>query len=124
MSLELVDKSLVFLRRVIENLLVQVGTFIFLADFVILYLGEEGSDSIILGRPFLVTARAIIDVEQGELTLRAHDESITLNVFPKAQHNDEKERCMEVDKGDLQWKEETNKTLINSLPEQETSSKA
>ncbi|XP_057719610.1 uncharacterized protein LOC130934036 [Arachis stenosperma] len=64
MSLELVGKSLVFPREVIENLLVQVGTFIFPADFVILDLGEEGSDSIVLGRPFLATARAIIDVEQ------------------------------------------------------------
>ncbi|XP_016199757.1 uncharacterized protein LOC107640772 [Arachis ipaensis] len=123
MSLELMDKSLVSPRGVIENLLVQVGAFIFPADFVILDLGEEGSDSIILGRPFLATARAIIDVEQGELTLRVHDESITLNVFPEAQHNDEKEKCMEVGKEDLQWKEETNKTLINPLPEQETKSK-
>ncbi|XP_057760642.1 uncharacterized protein LOC130981020 [Arachis stenosperma] len=81
MSLELVDKSLVIPRGVIENLLVQVGTFIFPVDFVILDLGEEGSDSIILGRPVLATARAIIDVEQGELTLRVHDKSINLNVF-------------------------------------------
>ncbi|XP_057760461.1 uncharacterized protein LOC130980837 [Arachis stenosperma] len=116
MSLELVDKLLVFSRGVIEILLVQVGTFIFPVDFVILDLGEEGSDSIILGKPFLATARAIIHVEQGEMTLRIHDESITLNVFPEAQHNDEKEKCMEVDKEGLQWKEETNKTLINSLP--------
>ncbi|KAL4343943.1 hypothetical protein AHAS_Ahas11G0128900 [Arachis hypogaea] len=57
MSLELVDKSLVSPRGVIENLLVQVVTFIFPVDFVILDLGEEGSDSIILGRPFLATAK-------------------------------------------------------------------
>ncbi|XP_015963511.1 uncharacterized protein LOC107487393 [Arachis duranensis] len=123
MSLELVDKSLIIPRRVIENLLVQVGTFIFPANFVILDLGEEGSDSIILGRPSLATTRAIIDVEQGELTLRVHDKSITLNVFPETHHNDEKEKCMEVDKEDLQRKEEINKTLSNSFLEQETSSK-
>ncbi|XP_025616894.1 uncharacterized protein [Arachis hypogaea] len=81
MSLELVDKSLVCPKGVIENLLVKVDKFIFLADFVILDLDEEGGDSIILGRPFLATARAFIDVEQGELTLRLHDERITLNVF-------------------------------------------
>ncbi|XP_016178390.1 uncharacterized protein LOC107620781 [Arachis ipaensis] len=63
MSLELVDRSLVIPKGVIENLLVRVGKFIFPADFVILDLGEEGNDSIILGRPFLATARAIIDVE-------------------------------------------------------------
>ncbi|XP_016195564.1 uncharacterized protein LOC107636578 [Arachis ipaensis] len=116
-SLELVDKSLVFPKGVIKNLLVKVDKFIFPADFVILDLGEEGSESIILGRPFLATARAIIDVEQRELTLKVHDESITLDVFPEAQHNEEKETCMEADKEDLQWKEETNKTLISSLPE-------
>lgn len=65
MSLELVDRSLVIPKGVIENLLVRVGKFIFPADFVILDLGEEGNDSMILGRPFLATARAIIDVEQG-----------------------------------------------------------
>ncbi|XP_057758970.1 uncharacterized protein LOC130979524 [Arachis stenosperma] len=84
MSLELMDKSLVFSKGVIENLLVKVDKFIFPADFIILDLGEEESDSIILEKSFLATARAIIDVEQGELTLRVHDESITLNVFPEA----------------------------------------
>ncbi|XP_016177991.1 uncharacterized protein LOC107620326 [Arachis ipaensis] len=83
MSLELVDKSVVFPKGMIENLLVKVNKFIFPADFVILDLDEEGGNSIILGRPFSATARAIIDVEQGELTLRVHDESITLNVFPE-----------------------------------------
>ncbi|XP_025670310.1 uncharacterized protein [Arachis hypogaea] len=81
MSLELVDRSLVIPEGVIENLLVRVGKFIFPADFVIFDLEEEGNDSINLGRPFLATVRAIIDVEQGEMTLRVNDEKITLNVF-------------------------------------------
>ncbi|XP_016206391.1 uncharacterized protein LOC107646743 [Arachis ipaensis] len=81
---------------------------------------EDEGDSIILGRPFLATARAIIDVEQGELTLRMHDESITLNVFPETQLIDEKKNCMETDKEDLQWKEGSNKTTSNHLSKQET----
>nr|XP_025692668.1 uncharacterized protein LOC112794916 [Arachis hypogaea] len=101
MSLELVDKSLVLLKGVIENLLIKVDTFIFLADFVILDLDEEGGDSIILGRPFLATVRAIIDVEQGELTLRVHDERITLNVFQEAQHTDKEKICMKIEEEDL-----------------------
>ncbi|XP_057747077.1 uncharacterized protein LOC130966305 [Arachis stenosperma] len=123
MSLELVDKSLVFPKGVIENLLVKVDKFIFPVDFVILDLGEEGSDSIILERPFLATARAIIDVEQGKLTVRVHDVSITLNVFPEAQHTDEKENYMNDDREDLHWKEESKEILISSPPRQETSSK-
>ncbi|XP_016199583.1 uncharacterized protein LOC107640586 [Arachis ipaensis] len=68
-SLELVDKSVVYPRGIVENLLVKVDRFIFPADFVILESDEDDSDSIILGRPFLATARAIVDVEKGELTL-------------------------------------------------------
>nr|XP_025661564.1 uncharacterized protein LOC112757170 [Arachis hypogaea] len=85
MSLELMDKSVIYPRGVIENLLVKVDKFIFPVDFMVLDLDEDEGDSIILGRPFLATARAIIDMEQGELTLRMHDESITLNVFPETQ---------------------------------------
>ncbi|XP_015932607.1 uncharacterized protein LOC107458907 [Arachis duranensis] len=81
MTLQLADRSIVIPKGVVENLLVKVGKFIFPANFVILDLDEEIGDSIILGRPFLATARAIIDVEKGEMTLRAHDEKIILNVF-------------------------------------------
>ncbi|XP_015944867.1 uncharacterized protein LOC107469994 [Arachis duranensis] len=59
-----IDKSLIRPSGVVENLLVEVEKFIFLADFVILDLDEERNDSIILERPFLAIARAIIDVEK------------------------------------------------------------
>ncbi|XP_015960434.2 uncharacterized protein LOC107484347 [Arachis duranensis] len=90
MSLELVDKSMVYPRGVIENLLVKVDSFIYPADFVVLNSNEDDGDSVILGRPFLATARAIIDVEEGELTLRMHDQSVTLKVLPEAQFSKEK----------------------------------
>ncbi|XP_016192294.1 uncharacterized protein LOC107633171 [Arachis ipaensis] len=51
----------------LEDLLVKVGDFIFPADFVVLDMKEETKASIILGRPFLATAGAIIDVQKGEL---------------------------------------------------------
>ncbi|XP_015947151.1 uncharacterized protein LOC107472109 [Arachis duranensis] len=116
MSLELVDKSVVYLRGVIENLLVKVDKFIYLADFVVLDSDEDEGDSVILGRPFLATARAIIDVEQGKLTLRMHEENIILNVFSETQSSNEKNNCMEVDKGSLYWKEGVSKTVENHLP--------
>ncbi|XP_016166735.1 uncharacterized protein LOC107609330 [Arachis ipaensis] len=120
MSLELVDRSLVIPKGVIENLLVRVWKFIFPIDFVILDLGEEGNDSIILGRPFLATTRAIIDVEQGEMTLRVNDEKITLNVFQEIQHTVEEKSCMRVEEEDLHWKEKPNQALISSPPKQKT----
>ncbi|XP_057734255.1 uncharacterized protein LOC130949598 [Arachis stenosperma] len=98
MSLELVDKSVICPRGAIENLLAKVDRFIFPADFVILDSDQDEGDSIILGRPFLATARAIIDVEQGKLTLRMHDESVTLSVLPEMQFNKEKKDGTETDK--------------------------
>ncbi|XP_015947537.1 uncharacterized protein LOC107472533 [Arachis duranensis] len=48
MSLELVDKSMVYPRGVIENLLVKVDSFIYPADFVVLDSNEDDGDSVIL----------------------------------------------------------------------------
>ncbi|XP_016192419.1 uncharacterized protein LOC107633291 [Arachis ipaensis] len=97
MSLQLADRYLKIPNGVVENLLVKVGEFIFPADFVILNMDEEGSNSIILGGPFLATARAIIDVEKGEMVLRVHDEQMVLNVFKAMQYPAEKENCMRID---------------------------
>ena len=47
---------------VVEDLLVKVGPFIFPVDFIIFDMEEEIKSSIILGRPFLATGRALIDV--------------------------------------------------------------
>ncbi|XP_057740162.1 uncharacterized protein LOC130957309 [Arachis stenosperma] len=49
MSLQMADRSLKIPNGVVENLLVKIGEFIFPADFVILYMEEEGHKSIILG---------------------------------------------------------------------------
>ncbi|XP_016164704.1 uncharacterized protein LOC107607245 [Arachis ipaensis] len=81
MSLQLADRSLKIPNGVVENLLVKVGNFIFPTDFVVLDMDEEGSNSVSLGRPFLATARTIIDVEKGEMIFRVHDEQMAINVF-------------------------------------------
>nr|XP_025703679.1 uncharacterized protein LOC112805519 [Arachis hypogaea] len=81
MSLQMADRSLKIPNGVVEKLLVKVRDFVFPANFVILDTEEEGHNSIILGRPFLSTARAIIDVEKGEMILRVHDEQMIINVF-------------------------------------------
>nr|XP_025661560.1 probable serine/threonine-protein kinase DDB_G0291664 [Arachis hypogaea] len=96
MSRQMKDRSLKIPNGVVENLLVKVGEFIFPADFVILDMEEEGHNSIILGRPFLATSRAIIDVEKGEMTLRVHDEKIIINVFKAMRYPPEKEEHMRV----------------------------
>ncbi|XP_070037075.1 uncharacterized protein [Nicotiana tomentosiformis] len=66
--------------RYLDDVLVQVGKFVFPADFVILDCRVDEEILIILGRPFLATGRALIDCETGELKMRLNDEEITINV--------------------------------------------
>ncbi|XP_057724024.1 uncharacterized protein LOC130939979 [Arachis stenosperma] len=96
MSLQMADRSLKIPNGVVENLLLKVGEFIFPADFVILDMKEEGHNLIILGRPFLGTVRAIIDVEKGEMILRVHDEQMIINVFKAMEHPPEKAQHIRV----------------------------
>nr|GEX25666.1 hypothetical protein [Tanacetum cinerariifolium] len=63
---------------VAENVFVKVGKFYFPADFVILDFVADPRVHLILGRPFLSTAHALIDVYEGEITLRHDDQSLTL----------------------------------------------
>ena len=113
MSLQLADRSIKVPNGVVENLLVKVGNFIFPADFVVLDMDEEGNNSVILGRPFLATARTIIDVEKGEMIFRVHDEQMTINVFKAMQYPAEKESYMRIDVVDSLVEEvfETNHQL-------------
>ncbi|GJT94501.1 reverse transcriptase domain-containing protein [Tanacetum coccineum] len=63
-----------------EDVFVKVGTFFFLADFVVVDYVSDPRVPLILGRPFLRTARALIDVHGEEMTLRHDDQSVTFKV--------------------------------------------
>ncbi|MCI21478.1 hypothetical protein A2U01_0042646, partial [Trifolium medium] len=63
MTLTLTDRSITYPYRVLENLSVKVNDLMFSADFVILDMDENAEIPLILGRPFLATGRALIDVE-------------------------------------------------------------
>ncbi|GJY87840.1 reverse transcriptase domain-containing protein [Tanacetum coccineum] len=60
-SLELVDRSIQYPRGITEDMLIKIDKFVLLIDFVILDIREDYRIPIILGRPFLATARAMID---------------------------------------------------------------
>ncbi|GJY61498.1 DNA-directed DNA polymerase [Tanacetum coccineum] len=67
MNIQLADRSIKYPIGVCENLLVKVGKFIFPVDFIILEIDEDELVLIILGRPFLATAMAVIDVHERKL---------------------------------------------------------
>ena len=83
-SILLADRTLTYPRGIVENLLVKVGKFIFPADFVILDIEEDEKIPIILGRPFLNTGDAVIEVRKGRLTLRLGDEEEVIKVYDTA----------------------------------------
>ncbi|GJU94202.1 reverse transcriptase domain-containing protein [Tanacetum coccineum] len=69
MSIRLADQSFQYPVGIAENMLVEVGKFTFPIDFVILKMEEDSKVPLILGRPFLHTADAVIHVKQKQLNL-------------------------------------------------------
>ncbi|KAI3711991.1 hypothetical protein L1987_70540 [Smallanthus sonchifolius] len=70
-------------EQIIESsrvLLVKVGKFVFPADFMVLEMGQDFSVPLIFGRPFLATAKAVIDMNERILTLRIGKQSVTYNI--------------------------------------------
>ncbi|GKE34824.1 reverse transcriptase domain-containing protein, partial [Tanacetum coccineum] len=80
MSLELTNQSVAYPVGVAEDVFVKVGKFYFPTDFVVVDYDVDPRIPLNLGRPFLRTARVLIDVHDEELTLRVNDEAITFNV--------------------------------------------
>ncbi|GJX01142.1 retrovirus-related pol polyprotein from transposon TNT 1-94 [Tanacetum coccineum] len=76
LTFELLDRTMKYPKRIAENVLVGIGKFVFSVDFVILDMFEDIKVSLILGRPFLSTARAKIDVFKRKITLRIGEERI------------------------------------------------
>ncbi|XP_019198179.1 PREDICTED: uncharacterized protein LOC109192006 [Ipomoea nil] len=102
MSLELADRSIRYSRGIIEDVLVQVDKLIIPADFVVLDINKkcnhEQDMPILLGRPFMATAKTMIDVQSGKLTMTVLDETVEFSVlksmkFPEINNN----HCFAID---------------------------
>ena len=74
MTLQMADNSMVQPEGILEDVLIKVGKFIFPVDFVVMNI-EEDKQVPLLGRPFLATGAALIDVKKEELTLKVGDEA-------------------------------------------------
>nr|GEU76019.1 reverse transcriptase domain-containing protein [Tanacetum cinerariifolium] len=80
MTLELADRLISRPVGVAEDVYVKVGSFYFPTDFVVIDFDADPRVPLILRRSFLKTKRALIDVFEGELTLRVGKEAITFNL--------------------------------------------
>ncbi|GJU43684.1 reverse transcriptase domain-containing protein [Tanacetum coccineum] len=80
MSLELADRSIQYPRGIVKNVLIKVDKLVLPIDFVILDMPEDSRILIILGIPFLATARAMIDVFNKKITLRVGDDEVIFDM--------------------------------------------
>nr|GEY42979.1 reverse transcriptase domain-containing protein [Tanacetum cinerariifolium] len=79
-------------------MLVEVGKFTFLVDFVILEIEEDSKVPLILGRPFLHTANAVIRVEQKQLNLGVRTERMIFNIDSAMKHSYSRDdKCFSID---------------------------
>ena len=96
-TLQLAYRSLKHPWGMIEDVLVKVDKFILPDDFIVLDMEENKEIPIIIGRSFLATGRALIDVKKRELRLRVQDEEVTFNVFNAIKYPDESESCFRLE---------------------------
>ncbi|XP_070046160.1 uncharacterized protein [Nicotiana tomentosiformis] len=80
MRLQIADRTTKRPLGIVDDVLIRIDKFILPADFVILDCEVDYEVPIILGRPFLATGKALVDVEAGELTFRMGDENIVFHV--------------------------------------------
>ncbi|KAJ9166916.1 hypothetical protein P3X46_021605 [Hevea brasiliensis] len=78
-SLQLADRSIKYPVGILENIPIKME--------------EDVQIPIILGRPFLATAGAIIDIKNGRLTLKVREEEVEFNLFDTMKHKFEHDEC-------------------------------
>ena len=124
MSIRLANHTYQYPVGIAENMLVQIGKFVFPVDFVILEMKEDRQVPLILGRPFLNTADAIIKVKGKELNLGVGDDRITflIDKAMKYPHSSD-DTCFNVDVIDEVTEEELDALLNDSDPFTTTSEK-
>ncbi|XP_012435603.1 uncharacterized protein LOC105762271 [Gossypium raimondii] len=87
--IQLADRSVVYLEGLLEDVLVKVNELVFPTDFYIINMEDDNStrsSDIFLGRPFLSTASAKIDVQSGTLTMEFDGKIVKFNVYEAMGH--------------------------------------
>ena len=98
LSLQMADRSYNVPKGIIKDVLVKVDKFIFPMDFVVLDMEKDKAEKIILGRLFLTTEQALVDVKNGELTLRVGEDQVKFNLYKSMEFPSvEDASCMRID---------------------------
>ncbi|GKA03652.1 reverse transcriptase domain-containing protein [Tanacetum coccineum] len=114
MSSELVDRSIQYPRGIVKHVLIKVDKFVLPIDFVILDMPKDPRILIILGRPFLATARAMINVFNKKITLKVGDDEVVFDMEQSMKKpSTEYDECYSIDNLDETINEETHVLLEN-----------
>ncbi|XP_070017689.1 uncharacterized protein [Nicotiana sylvestris] len=97
MRWQIVDITIKRPLGIIDDVLFRVDKFILLVDFVILDCEVNYKVPIILGRPFLATRKALVDMEAGELTFQVGHEKVVFHVCKSRKQRNSTEVCTFVD---------------------------
>lgn len=90
MTLQLADKSTTRPYRVAQDVLVKVDKFFFSIGFVVINMDEDDDAPLILGRPFMNTARMMIDIEDGLMKVYVQYKVECFNLFEAMNHSNDK----------------------------------
>ncbi|GJW53729.1 reverse transcriptase domain-containing protein [Tanacetum coccineum] len=102
MWIELANKTTQYPRGIAENVIVKIDKFIFPDDFVVLDMEEDHKILIILGRPFLATAHAMIDVFNKKISFKVRNEMVTFDIEKSMKFSSPKDdTCLSIDMVDL-----------------------
>ncbi|CAN6547289.1 unnamed protein product [Malus baccata var. baccata] len=102
--IQLVDRSNAYPKGVLEDVLVQVDHFLFPADFCVLDMEDSAHStplSILLGKPFMKTARTKINVFKWTLTIEFDGKIIEFNIFEAIRYPKDNHSCFSIDVFDL-----------------------
>lgn len=113
MTFKLANFSITYPHRFLKYVLVRVDNLLFPTDFVILHMLEDYEALLLLGRLFLATYKALINMELGELILRFNKEKVVLNVLEAMKHHKENHRCYRTD---------IMEVIVQEVPAEETPS--
>ncbi|GKB50217.1 reverse transcriptase domain-containing protein [Tanacetum coccineum] len=98
MSVRLADRSFQYPVGIAKNMLVEIGKYTFPTNFVILEMEEDSKVPLILGRPFLHTADAVIRVKQKQLNLGVGTKRMIFNIDSAMKHSySNDDTCFSID---------------------------
>jgi len=80
MTLQLADRSIIYLAGILEDILIRVGKIYIPADFVVVNIKEDSEIPILPGRSFLATAGAVINVKYGKIVFHVGDEKVEFEI--------------------------------------------